>query len=87
MPSVIDMSHRKSQIRRKLGLALASHTPNGDLVPRDQPDSSCNAALTAWRFLGASIMRRTPCPERSFTYSIVDMSDERTGQSMDTVFF
>ena len=66
-------------VSRKLGFALASHALNnsGNLVPRD---SSCNAALRAWRFLGASIMRRALCLKIFFTCSIVDMSDERTGQ-------
>ena len=35
-------------------------------------------------FLGASIMCQILCPKMSFTCSIVDMSDERTGQSMRT---
>ena len=35
----------------------------------------------------ASFMRRTLCPYISYTCSTVDMSDERSGQSMHTSLF
>ena len=54
---------------------------------REQSCSSCNAASRAWRFLGASIMRPIRCPKIFSTGSIVDMSDERTGQTLCTTLF
>ena len=80
MPSVMSVP---PPISRKLGLALVLHH-SGDLVPRVSLDSSCNAALRAWMFLSASIMRRILCPKTSFSCSNLDMSDKCTGQSMRT---
>ena len=85
MPSVTSVS----QVSCKLELALVLHTQNNssDLVPRVQPIFPCNVALRTWRFGSASIISRALCPKLSFTCSIVDMSDEGTGQSLRTTLF
>ena len=74
-----------SPISGKLGLAPVSHTLNtGVLVLRDQHqfNISCNTALRGWGFLDVIIMRWTLYPECHRHVNIVDMSDERTDQSM-----
>ena len=45
---------------------------------------SCNTALRGWGFLDAII---TLCPKCHRTINIVNMSDERTDQSMRTTMF
>ena len=74
-----------SHISGKLGLLLASHNLNnsGDLVSRAQ---LLKRPIKSLIFV-ASIMRRILCPKMSYTYSTVDMSDERGGQSMHTSLF
>ena len=76
MPSVASVS----PISDKLGPLLVSHSlkNSGDLVSRDQ---FLLRPIKRLGFLVASFSRRTLCPKMSYTWSTVDMSDERSGQS------
>ena len=80
-----------SPISDKLGLAPISHTLNtGDLVLRDQHQyllQHCIERLGGGGVLDVIIMRWTLCAKCHRSVKIVDMTDERTDQSMRTTFF
>ena len=70
--------------QRQIRTLLVSHILNnsGDLV--SSPPVTSHQEQEGGI---ASIMRRTLCPNMSYTCSTVDMSDERSGQSMHTSLF
>ena len=71
-----------SPVSGKLGLAMVSHSLNtGELVLRDQHQYLMQHCIERLEFLDAL------CPKCHRPVKIVDMSDERTDQSMRTTLF
>ena len=74
-----------SIVSGKLGLVPVLHTLNtGDWCWGISINISCNTASRGCGFLDATI---TLCPLCHRSVKIVDMSDERTDQSMRTTLF